>query len=232
MCMNIDDIAICFFKVLKPRSIPTKNSLKKILGEGKRLINNGWTVQQITDRIVEADMYTKHSDDMYHSLFDIPSFKEKEEPPFNKDNNLLEDKFYYHHRLHSIPEPNEIKIDTEGKIHKKSQPFYLEIIEYFDLDNLTKYFHKKMNIDDKVKYRDNKYTLKYLNNNYGLDLLLFSIDEAYNYLKDKNYRMYSNAKRILNHTEDAYERINMIKETGSNKVKPYYRAYLKQRGDM
>lgn len=219
--MEIEDVVICYFKVNYPGHTPNKSDIKKIIRKTKEFLKEGWTVQQITDRIVKYKDEKRNVFDLLHS----------EKPPFNIKGNLLEDKFYYHHRLHSVPGPNEIEIDVDGTIYKKSHPFYLEIIDYFSLEDLVNYFHTKMKIDDKVKFRENKHTLKYLHNNYGLDLLLFSIDEAYNYLKDKNYRLYSNARRILNHTEDAQEIINKIKDTGTTKVKPYYRAYLKQRGD-
>lgn len=223
--MTIDDIVICYFKVLKPGIKPEKDKIKKVVSQAKKLIDEGWSMQQITDRIVKFDKnYDEEKD-----LIKIPYFKNRK-PPFLKESNLLEDKFYHHNRLHNISGPSEISVDTEGNINKKSNHFYLEIVDYFDLDDLTEYFHNKMKIEDKVKFRDNRYNLRYLVDNYDLDLVLFSIDESYKYLKDKNYRLYSSSKKILNHIDDAREIINIVKDTGINEVRPYYIAYLKERG--
>lgn len=223
--MTVDDVVICYFKVLQPGRIPDKQHVKQVFEQVRNLKEKGWTYQQICNRIIKIDQSGSKLNDT------LSSYLSNETPPYNRNNNLLEDKFYYHHRLHIVPEPNEIRISTEGEVTKKSHPFYLEIVEFFTIKDLTNYFHNKMGLKDSIKFRENKNTLSYLANNYSLDLLLFSIDQAYNFLKDNNYRMYSNVRKILNHIADGEDVLNQVKGISKGKVIPYYKAYLQKRGD-
>jgi hypothetical protein len=228
--MKIDkkEIVACFFKVLKPdQTPPSKKKALKILKEADKYLRKGWTVTQITNRIVSIDKKNNVNNFEIKKLSDIKFLKGK--PPFKKRNNLLENKFYYHHLLRNISDPKEISIDIDGTLNIKSKPNYLEMKEYFSIKNLIDYFHKKMNIKDKAKYKINKKISKRLIANYSLDLILFTIDSTYHTLKDKDYRMYDNIKRIINHIQDGIERFQHMKNNSNHKLKPYYKAYLKQK---
>ena len=220
------DVVACFFKVLKPNQKPPdrKNALK-ILRQTKKYLKKGWTVTQITRRIISVDKKSNIQNTNINSLDDIKLLKTK--PPFKRECNLLKDKFYYHHQLRNYSEPKRISVNIDGTLNIKNKPNYLEIKEFFKIEDLVDYFHKKMDIEDKAKYKINKKISKRLVANYSLDLILFTIDSTYHTLRDKDYRMYDNIRRIVEHIQDGIERLNNMKNNSNNKIKPYYKAYLK-----
>jgi hypothetical protein len=228
--VNIEDIIICFFRILKKNILPSKKYTKQIYFEAKEYLNNGWTVSNITNRIVMCD---KQKLTNINSLHDIPYLQKT--PPLKLKNNLLKNKFYYHYRLHKIPKSSIIKITVEGEIIKESYPFYLEIIEVFTLENLNEYFHSKLNIKDINLYEQNKKKLKTFIDSYNLDLVLFTIDEIAKKSKKEGWATRV-AETIIYNIDGGQDKFNSVKNTSSGQIKPYYKAYLKikeenKRGD-
>ncbi len=221
--MNVEDIILCFFKVLYPDVIPTKSQAQQVYKEAKELLSKGWTISNITNRIVSCDINNIRN---IKSLCDIPYFRSI--PPLLLKDNLLKNRFYYHHRLHKTPESSVIEITLDGKIVKRTHPFYLEIVEIFTLNDLSEYFHDRLKIDDKRIQKANRATLKELLPLYGLDLILFTIDEIANRSTLEGWTT-KVAETIVYHIDKGQEKLNDVKNVSSGKIVPYYKAYLRLR---
>ena len=223
--MTVDDVIKCFFKIFYPNSNVNTNILRKVYDQANMLYDNGWTYQQICNRLVSY--YKDNPENKISNLLQIESFKDT--PPYKKENNLLDYKFYYHKELQRRSEPNEIEVTIDGEIKKKRYPYYLEMVDMYTTDDLLNYFKKSMGkTDSDMRDKDNKKSLYYLQKNYSLDIALFSIDHAKNVLKEKNYRMYSNAKRILDHVDDGIELLNDVKDVSPGEIVPYYKTFIKK----
>ena len=223
--MNLKHIGICFFKLFYPNKTPPKKHLKKILKEGEYLTNRGWTVSNITNRLVK--LHKDQPDINIKSLFQI--IKKTKTPPLKKDKNILKDKFYYHSILQKTSSPTKIVVDDDnGKIIRKTEPFYLENIECFTLKHLTKYFHKEMKIKDKNLLRLNYGGFRKIINDYDLDLLLFTINVSKKELINNDRKLLKNYSQLFNYTDEGIKRLKQAKNLSSNKVVPYYKSYIKK----
>lgn len=223
----LKDIATCFFKVLYPGYIPTKDELIHICKEGEFLLRKGWTVTNITNKIINFYENNKYQNYNIKSLYQVVS--PRETPPLFLQGNLLKNEFYYHTRLQRLPKPTEVIITEDGDIIRKTEPFYLEMIEYFSIDDLTNYFHEKMQINDSNIYRLNRGGFNKIINNYSLDLLLFTIDVAFRDRKDKDLSLLINYSELYNYLDLGKSALNFSRNNSTNKIVPYYRAYLKMR---
>lgn len=221
--MSIEDIVICFFKVLFPGITPNKEQVKNIYIQSNELLQKGWTISNITNRIVMAD---KNNIKNIKSLNDIPYLKKK--PVLTFENNLIEDKFYYHYILHKTPEPSIVEVAINGEIIKKSHPFYLELVEFFTLNDLCDYFHNKLKITDKNVYEANKKKINKLLDSYKLDLILFTIDVIYNKMQEEGWTA-KVAETIIYNVDEGKERLKAVINNSSGQIKPYYKAYLRLR---
>jgi hypothetical protein len=222
----IKDIVTCFFKVFYPHYKPNQEQAVIIFEQAKILIKKGWTVSNITNRIVNS--YETKKVNRPGNLFVVVSREDL--PPLFQSDNILKNKFYYHNRLQKISKPTEIIIDKDGNVIKKREPFYLEIIEKFTIEDLTNYFHDKMNIEDSNIYRLNKGGFKKIHKDYSLDLLLFSIDAAFKERKKQSFGLLTNYSEIYNYLQQGNKALSFAKNNGTGKEIPYFRAYLKMRG--
>lgn len=224
--MDLRDIPCCFFKVLHPNYTPSKKEIKKILKQGEGLVKRNWTLSNITNRIVKYDK--NHEDTNIYSLFNIIS--KSKTPPLLKDKNILKDRFYFHHLLQKTSEPTRLKITTDGEVIKKSEPFYLEMKEYFTVKKLTIYFHKKMKLDNKDLARMNYGGFKKMVKSYDLDHILFTIDVARKKLDNQNKEFLTKYIQLYDFLREGRKRYKNAKNSSSKKIVPYYKAYLKRRG--
>lgn len=224
--MKIDDIVRCFFLVLLPNTTPSKKYVKEIYNEAKAFLNKGWTISNITNRIVSCDINDLEG---VCNLKDIPYLNCT--PPLKKPNNLLENRFYYNSRLHKISEPASLDISIEGKIIENKEPFYLELVETFTLDDLVEHFYTKLSIKDKDEtlYNRNKKRIAGYLKSYDLDLLLFTIDEIKRLGSAENWDT-KVAESIIYYTKEGKKRMENAKNSSSGKIHPFYKAYLKKRG--
>jgi len=223
----LKDVAACFFKVLYPNYIPSKNELIQICKQAEVLLRKGWTMPNITNRIISFYENNKHYNYNVRNLYQVVS--PKETPPLFLKGNLLQNRFYYHSRLQRVPKPTEIVVTEDGDIVKKSEPFYLEMIEYFSLEDLTNYFHEKMKINDSNIYRLNRGGFNKIIHDYSLDLLLFTIDTAYREKSNENRSLLVNYSELYSYLDKGISALKFSKEHSTNKIVPYYRAYLKMR---
>jgi len=227
---GVDEVVKCFFEVLYSRNVQVSvDKIRRIIAEANRFKNKGWRYQDITNAIVEFDQNNEGSDKKINSLTEIDKLT-AEEPYINRDGNLLKDKYYYHGRLQRKPEPAKISIDDEGNINKEKESYYLEMIDMFTLQDLNNYFSNKMSIDDDNIADKNYRRFKYLKQEYALDPLLFTIDSAYNYLKEKNYRLINSADKIPDYLHAGYDLYNKAQDAQKGKIEFYYKSYLKERG--
>ena len=225
--LSPDEVVRCFFKVLYPGISPAIEQIKDVLREAQKLNKEGWRYQDICNKIVEYDK-NNATNTKPTSLYDIWYFNEQT-PPLKEENNLLEEKFYYHNRLQSKPQSPRIYIDEEGNVQEDRDKYYLEIVDKFTLKDLNNYFTSTMSIEDEMIQNENYSTLEYMVNNYNIDLLLFTIDQTYNILNSKEYRLYKNISKIVQYIDEGESQYQKAKEAQKGKIVPFYRAYLEKR---
>lgn len=230
--MEIDQVVKCFFLVLYSNTNNTPPKLiRKILKEAESLNNKGWRYQDICNKIIEFDKKVSESTKKVKSLYQIDDLQDKT-PYIMKDGNLLEDKFYYHNKLQVKPDPPTVWIDDQGKVNRKSSKYFIEIVNEFTLNDLNKYFSKRLNVNNNLVIKNNKKKLKYLIKTIDLDTLLFTIDYSYNFLTDKGYRLYNDANKIVDYLDNGIDLYSQAKNSQKGVIKPYYNVYLEKRGEQ
>lgn len=224
--LSQDEVVKCFFKIFYNDQDVDSSHIKDIYIEAETYHKKGWRYQDICNGIV---YHHKQKNDRPESISDINILNIKT-PPLKKEGNLLKDRFYFHRRLHNQSKASSIHIDNDGKLIKKEYPFYLEIVNYFSIEDINNYFISKMKINDKMMIDKNKKTISYMVNNYELDIILFSIDYAYNFLESKNYKKFRNIRNLVDYIDSGIDLLNEVKNVSIDHVHPYYKAYLIERG--
>lgn len=221
----IRDIVACFFKVFYPGIKPNYRQFEMIAKQAENLLKKGWTYTNITNRIINA--FESGEISCPDSLYKVVPMNQV--PPLLQPGNILKNQFYYHNRLQITSGPTEVIIDEDGNIIKKAEPFFLEIIEYFSIEDLTSYFHNKMEIKDSNLFKLNNGGFKKIINNYSLDLLLFTIDAAFFDRKDKKQALLTNYSELYQYLSNGQSLLNGAKNSSTGKIVPRFRAYLKRR---
>ena len=143
-------------------------------------------------------------------------------------NNLIQPgKFYYHPRLQKVPPAPTIEILPDGtfKSSYEEEEFYLEIIERFTLEDLTRYFYEIMGIQDEHHLKRDAGAFKVLLERYkDLDLLMFTIIESAVLAEDLNKRKPRHPFELEEYIEDGRaileERKNTLYMEGLDRVIP------------
>lgn len=206
------------------------NYRSKSISAVEYIMNNGIKSDKI-ERAIKyyLDCYECYGDKPYlnmASIFNLDDMKEIIKIRVNKDNLLENNKFYYHKALRKMPKPPTINV-VDGNIIRKTEPYFLEIIEEFTYKDMLEYFyeqHKVKSINKKEK-RDIA-ALKYLIDLYKedpdcsfVDIILYMIDVSRAKLVEDNKPFLSNILQIQDYYTEAidllldkinYERINGI----------------------
>ena len=225
MNQDMEDILICYAKLFSNNDID-KGTAKKLLKYSKKLIKRGWREDQITRRFC---IYHKNKgknisiNSMFNSLF------KGKTPPFKKEDNLLEDKIYYHKELRKTPK-NRRNINVRNyKVEIDNPPFYMFNVEEYKLEDMLKYYMNKVD-NELINNRLKNYNRKVLKNTSemrDIDLILFTIDYMEKLSKNSVIDFPSSASKLMNHFQDGRKYYNNVKNNMSDDLHPFYKAYLK-----
>jgi len=153
----------------------------------------------------------KKQNKKYKEVYDVSELLKSLNIPFNKkvltrkpDELLESGKFYYHPALQLVPAPPRlIQLDSGEFVYKDEEEFFLEIKESFTLTELVDYYYNKFNIKANVAIinRD-KAIMSRLVESYGLDIVLFGIDETYYQMLDRGMRVPNTPYIMQNYLEE------------------------------
>jgi len=225
MSVDIEDILICYTKLFSNEDID-KDLAKQVVKYSKKLLKRGWKEDQITRRLC---MYHKKKgndveiNNVFGNLFSGRT------PPLKKDDNLIEDKRYYHKELTNTPKSRRNINVRDGNIEIDSPPFYSFNREEYTLDDLLKYYMSKVD-DDLINDRVKKYNRKVLSNTVevrDLDLILFTIDYMEKLSKNSVMDFPSSASKLMNNFQEGKKYYKNVKNNISDKLHPFYKAYIK-----
>lgn len=220
--MNLSDVATCYFKYFKGRKPKDREEFNDIISQARYLVKKGWTISNITNRIVMADYKEEVNPGEVENLRDIPYFGAT--PPLFREDNLLEDRFYYHPELQKVSGPVEINIKLNGGIEEKEEEFYLEMEEVYTLEDLLDYFMRKTDSEEVLRDRNKNYLKKYLSR-YDLEHILFAIDAV----ASEEHIDVVHAGIIANYLQRGKRRYKQAKNYSNEIIYPYYRAYFKNK---
>lgn len=153
------------------------------------------------------------------------SFK-KEEIKRDKEELIQPFKFYTHPALQVVPPPPTIKINKDGTFDSSydNEPFYLEIVSSFTLDDLLHYYYEKIGEGEAFNKERDKGGFKYLLKIIDLDTIMYAIDEATYDLEINEFDFIDNPmqlKKYIRKAKDkAEERKYLLKEGGLYGVIP------------
>lgn len=203
---------------------PTKENKIEIIRTFEDLLYQGWTSDDMI-KVFRA-FKTKHPDETPNldALFNKLAKKE--------DNLLRPDCFYYHNQLRLVPGPPRRELDyNSGEIKKISEEWFLEMRASYTLDDLADYFERQFHVS--FSHHDRKKAIgafKYLLKTYTLEMILFMIDAASNYIiyDDKSTRDFNvlNLSDYRSLAESALsEKRTETKLSGDDKIVPRKRVF-------
>ena len=100
-------------------------------------------------------------------------------------NCIEKGKIYYHHELRILPKAPSCTFDDDGRAVWKESKFILQFKESYTEEDLLAYFIK-MTKHELIDKGSEIRSLKYFVSQYGIDLVLFAIDELAQDLDEGN----------------------------------------------
>lgn len=123
--------------------------------------------------------------------------------------------FYHHPHLHdtSAPPIHVLDWQTMEMTIQEVEPFYLEIVDSFTTEDLARHFLKSLNLLDELHQvpRIKKF-FEPLVKQYGLDIVLYMIDEWSDTIKEGDDTPSVNTFRLMDYSQQAKERLNRRKD--------------------
>jgi len=226
--VEIEDVIICYAKLFEDNDISRKKA-KKLIKYTKELVKRGWKIDQITRKICSYHNKKGQENDIDKVFSTI--FKGKK-APLKRENNLLEDKRYYHSELIRTSSKRRNINVRNGEVQVEDPPFYLYNVEIYRLENLLSYYMEYVNRED-ITDRLKKYNKKVLENTVNtrdLDLILFTIDYIRKSSGRSSISFPSSARKLINYFQEGREYYNNVKKNLPDKLHPFYKAYIEKVG--
>lgn len=215
---SIFDLSFAFIERFHSHE-PSKEEKVQIIRDFEELLMYGWTIEEI-QKVLRSFM-TKHP----NVRPDIPKLFSKVSS--RRANLLTQGIFYYHNQLRITPGPPKRDLDyNTGKIVKIDEEHYLEMRASYTIEDLADYYIYQLNLTPSVQERTRLIgAIRYLLKQYPIDLLLFMIDQATNYLQygDKSRRDYNplNLSDYRGQAEGAMnEKVTETKLSGDDRIVP------------
>lgn len=214
---NQQQLAEYFVFHITKSSIGIDARIKRASDSIPKLISKGWTIPELKNAL---DQFSNTYPDIVRNVYHIDEIVGKMDPP----NNLLEpDVFYYHNSLREVSPPPRLVKDSNGKIIRQEEPFYLEMKSSFTMKELLRHWYQQMEIrphDDMIRRDEGGF--KKILSNYTIDEILFAIDVAKTQRKEKQLRLLRNVFDLEKYIDEAREFIkekkNTHKMSGINRV--------------
>lgn len=205
--------------------------------DGTIMANNNYKLAVIKDAynvLQQVDYYEVREklvsyDGEKTSFYSISNFLGVEVKESRLDEELINlGQFYLHPVLQNSPRPPRVNLDPETNefVREEREPFYLEIVESFTVDDLLNYFYVK-HMMDPLPGRSHKTQMSNLVRDYPLDMVLFLIDaSSMNLVDDEDIRKQParNPAFLSDFIQEARELIdkrkNVLKEGGLTHIVP------------
>lgn len=217
---DIVNLAHYFVVQITGKTTNNENRISHAIQSIQQLVQKGWTVETIKQ---ELDAFKYHYPTLVSNIYHIEEIIGNKQPP----NNLMDpDAFYYHNRLRKTSKPSQLVFNEETREYERiEEPFYLEMVECFTMDDLLDYWYKSngMNPNENIIKQDRgrfEYLLKF----YDLDELLFMIDIGQQERKNFKVRPITNVFHLEKYLDQAKDTIkakrNVHQMQGINQIIP------------
>jgi len=148
-----------------------------------QLLDRGWTSEELG-----AELRRHYKATEGKKGLDLPTHFRGRSP--QRTNLLRTGKFYYHNELRVTTPPPVVDFDyNTGEIKRVVQDYYLEMRASYTLEDLTNYFLSKQGLCHKeaVTFGRVKGAIKWLLDQFEVDLVLFMIDISNDIIMTNNY---------------------------------------------
>lgn len=143
------------------------------------VINDAYNVLQQVD-FFEVKEKLESYDGEKTSFYSISNFLDiKVKESRSEEDLIVLGRFYLHPELQQSPRPPKANLDPETNefVREEREPFYLEIVESFTVDDLLNYFYLK-HLMDPMPGRSHKTQMSNLARDFPLDMILYLIDAS------------------------------------------------------
>lgn len=167
------DLAFAFIERFYDEE-PADAEKKRVIGEIRQLLLNGWTSEDIVN---EFRMFMGSFPDVRPNIPELFEYLRR------KNTNLLHpDRFYYHNQLRLMPGPPKRILDINtGTILKDETPYYLEMRASYTVDDLTDYYVRQSGLAIAPNERKRMIgSFNYLLKTFDVEMVLFMIDAGVN----------------------------------------------------
>lgn len=221
--MSVYDLSIGYIKLFRSNETLTADDKKKIIQDFNQLLANGWVVQELV-RYLKLAAQNKDQ-----GAKDILGFFQDKKPAYV--NLLIPNKMYYHNELRITSKPPVIDYDYDtGECVRKVEDYFLEMRASYTLEELTAYFKRNAHLYIPEIMTDSrlKGALKWLTQNYDIEMVLFMIDIAENQIAFNDappLKNPSNLHEYFLNAKAGYEhKMNQCRLAGGAKIVPRKRG--------
>lgn len=194
---------------------PVAKVKSEIIFRFEFILDSGWTSEEVMNRLNKCN--PKNG---------VPNLVELFSGGFDDANkNLMKSKKFYFHNLLRIcpPPPTQVWDINTGDIQTISEDFYLEMRASITASQITDYYIEQMKLNPKQVNR-NRYigSMNYMVDKYGLDLVLFMIDVAANYISSDDLQAPNSPVGVTEYMTQAQDMLNQklseTKAAGDDKI--------------
>ncbi|MBQ1769439.1 MAG: hypothetical protein IIZ99_01920 [Turicibacter sp.] len=221
--VSVYDLTYLYFKNFY-QAIPTEAQIQWIQYQFQQALNRGF----VSEELLEAMKNAKEKRDT--RIFTLDQYL-KQLARHRK--NLVEDGVFYYHnelRITSLPPVVHYDIDS-GELIRKVQPYFLEMVASYDIENLINYYKTKIHLYDAQTMNDSrlKGALEWLIKQYDLESVLFMIDAAEQAIAGETAKPLKNPSNLHEFFREG-KKMKELKETeckrgGGATIEPKQRLY-------
>ena len=221
--LSVYDLSVGYIKLFRSKENLSPEDKKQIIQDFNELLSTGWTAQEIARHLKLAaqnkDVTAK----------DIRLFFQNKK--MVRTNLLIPNKMYYHNELRITSKPPVIDYDYDtGEYVRKVEDYFLEMRASYTLEELTNYFKRNAHLYIPEIMNDCrlKGALKWLTQNYDIEMVLFMIDIAENQIAFNDappLKNPSNLHEYFLNAKASYEcKMNQCRLSGGAKIVPRKRG--------
>lgn len=221
--LSVYDLVIGYIKLFRASEKLGPEDKKQLIQDFNHLLSEGWIAQEIGYHLKMA----AQTKDL--SAKDVRLFFQSKK--MNRTNLLIPNKMYYHNELRITSKPPVIDYDYDtGEYIRKVDDYFLEMRASYTLEELTAYFKRNVHLYIPEIMNDSrlKGALKWLTQNYDIEMVLFMIDIAENQIAFNDAQPLKNPSNLHEYFMNAkagYEcKMNQCRLAGGAKIVPRKRG--------
>ena len=221
--VSVYDLTYLYFKNFY-QAVPTEEQIQWVQIQFQKALNRGF----VSEELLEAMKRAKEQKDT--RIFTLDQYLKQ--LTRHRKNLVKDGVFYYHNELRITSPPPTVSYDiNSGELIRKVQPYFLEMVASYDVENLMAFFKSKSHLYDNQTMSDSrlKGALDWLVNQYDLESVLFMIDAAEQAIAGETAKPLKNPSNLHEFFREG-KKTKELKETeckqgGGATIEPKQRLY-------